>query len=146
MSSRSNKEEHYNGLGGVCVWPSKRETEKDRESSMEGCHVMGPTQPPKHADSTDWCGLRHTNIQRHTHIRTETLLSCVHGMEPRGHSIITGLRHIDIEADAWFHFFRVSAVQLSAIQSQPCYLLHWTGSKVTAGMVACSWHDPSQCF
>lgn len=49
---------------------SKRETETDRGSSMEGCHVMGPTQPPKHADSTDWCG---RDTEPHKRIHTETL-------------------------------------------------------------------------
>lgn len=42
-------------------------------------------------------------------------------------------------------------LQLSAIQSQPCYLLHWTGSKVRPEMAAFNWaemtcHRVSECF
>lgn len=101
---------------------------------------MKLTQTPKHADE-----------DRLMWPETHTDGSWVHGWEVCVRSIITEVTNTDIEADAWFHFFMVTAVHLSTIQSQYRYLLHWTRSEVRSGMAACSWaeitrHSAPECF
>ncbi len=119
-----------------CVEEGPSETDRQTERGRQKWHGRLPCNKASPATTnmliaqTDVAWHTHTHTHTHTHRHTSKLCAC-HGVLWR--TIITGVRDTDIEADAWFHFFSVSAVQLSEIQSQPCYLLHWTGLKVTLG-------------
>lgn len=102
---------------------------------------MKLTQTPKHADEDRL-------MWPETHTQME---AWVHASEAGVCSIITEVTNTDKEADAWFHFFMVTAAHLSTIQSQHRYLLHWTRSEVRSGMAAYSWveiarHSAPECF